>query len=240
MDEEETIYNLIPKPPPVIVKGPLHVSKYAGDTTFMTAKKRAHGTMGEPKEKLQKSPEEFLKKRAVCRDLPPKKEVSPHGNTTLKRPPVPSANETLKVKDPPKKNYILENWKKAPQTKKLHPEKPVTFYTEKPEFGKVPKYLDKVKKQSQAEAEYWDEVRESMMPEDTETRCRLLSEEERLEILEGLQSNLADVKRRYAALSFGQDNLSFRRKKEEMESQMAQLESDIATFERQNVYITEN
>ena len=79
-----------------------------------------------------------------------------------------------------------------------------------------------------------------MMPEDTETRCRLLSEEERLEILSGLQSNLADVKRRYAALSFGQDNLSFRRKKEEMETQMAQLETDIATFERQNVYITEN
>jgi hypothetical protein len=50
---------------------------------------------------------------------------------------------------------------------------------------------------------------------------------------------LADVKRRYSALSLGQDHLSYRKRKEAMEAQMAQLEADITTFSRQNVYITE-
>jgi hypothetical protein len=96
-----------------------------------------------------------------------------------------------------------------------------------------------VKKEAASEAAYWDEVRESMMPEDTETRCRLLSEPERLKLLEGLQANLADVKRRYGALSFGQDHMSFRQRKEKMDTDMAELENDIRTFSRQNIYITE-
>ena len=94
-------------------------------------------------------------------------------------------------------------------------------------------------KEFKSENAYWDEVRESMLPEDTETRCRLLSEEERLEILEGLNANLADLKKRYASMSFGQDHLSFRKRKESMEADMAQIEADIKTFSRANVYITE-
>jgi hypothetical protein len=78
-----------------------------------------------------------------------------------------------------------------------------------------------------------------MMPEDTETRCRLLTDDERFKILAGLQANLADIKRRYAAMSFGQDHLSFRKRKEGMEAQMQQLETDISTFSRANVYVTE-
>jgi hypothetical protein len=96
-----------------------------------------------------------------------------------------------------------------------------------------------VTREARSEAAYWDEVREKLLPEDNETRCRLLEESERLGILEGLQANLADVKRRYGALSFGQDHESFRKRKEGMEAQMAQLEADIVTFSRANVYVTE-
>lgn len=242
MDEEETIYNLIPKPPPVIVKGPLHRSQFDGVTGFCTATKRAHGTMGLTKEQLKIAPENFLKKGSRCKGLGAAPEVKPHGNETLKKPPVPTAKETAKApqQSKVKRNYILENWKSAPKTKQLHPQPKETFYTEKKDYGKVPKYLNRVKKEAAEEAAYWDEVRESMMPEDTETRCRLLTEEERLEILNGLQANLADVKKRYGAMSFGQDHMSFRKRKEAMEAEMAQLEADITTFSRQNVYITEN
>ena len=133
-----------------------------------------------------------------------------------------------------------ERTQDAPKTKKLHPEKPETFYVDKPDYGQVPRYLDRVKDEYQAEAEYWDEVREAMQPEDHETRCRLLSEEERVRILEGLQANLAENKRKYATLSWGQDNLTFRRKKQQMEEEAAQLEAESQLFERQTVYITEH
>ena len=241
-DEPESIYNLIPKPPPVVVKQPLHVSKYAGSHQFETVKKRDHGTMGQTKDQLKKeySPQNYLKKHSRAVDLPPKDRSAPKPKGNISKPPVPRKDEIPKMQGTQKKNYIVENWKQAPKTKKLHPEKEQTWYTDKKDFGKRPKYLDRVIDEYQAENQFWDEVRESMAPEDTETRCRLLSEEERLNILEGLKANMADIKRRYAALSFGQDNLSFRQKKEGMEAEMAQLEKDITTFSRANVYVTES
>jgi hypothetical protein len=238
-DEIETIYNLIPKPPPVIVKEPLHVSSFAGSTTFDTVRKRGHGTMGEPADVIFKDPKNYIKKKSRCRDLPIPSPVPPHGQVTLTKPPVPRQADLSPQTLPTKPDFILENWKSAPKTRKLHPEKPTTWYTDKPDFGKTPKYLSRVKTESQNEAAYWDGVRETMVPEDTETRCRLLSEEERLKVLRGLQANVADMKKRYGAMSFGQDHLSFRKRKEGMEAQMAQLETDIVTFSRANVYITE-
>ena len=239
-DDEETIYNLIPKPPPELVKAPLHKSKYRGTNTFDTAKKLPHATMGEPGDVIRKDPKvDYLKKGSRCRNLGPPSPHSPHGQSTLKRPPVPRQNDIPKSKSPMKKNLILENWKNAPKTKKLHPEKPVTWYTDKKDFGKVPEYLSKVKREYEDENAYWDEVREAMLPEDYEPRCRLLSEQERQEILEGLNANLNDLKKRYGSMSFGMDHLSFRKRKVDMEREMAQIEADIKTFSRQNVYITE-
>jgi hypothetical protein len=238
-EDEESIYNLIPKPPPVIVKEPLHVSQFDGITGFATVQKRPHATMGEPADHIHKDPHDFLKKRSLRHDLPPKPIVPSHGNATLLKPPVPLPKVSRSV-ELPRRDFILENWRAAPKTTRLHPEVIPTFYTQKKDFGKVPRYLNRVKKETSAESAYWQEVRESMMPEDTETHCRLVSEEERIELLNGLQANLADIKRRYSALSFGQDHISFRKRKEKMEADMAQLEADIATFSRQNVYITEN
>jgi hypothetical protein len=70
-------------------------------------------------------------------------------------------------------------------------------------------------------------------------RFRLLSEDERLDVLVGLQGNLADVKQRYAAFPLGQNHLSFRKRKAAMEREMDLLEADIATFSPSRMYVTE-
>jgi hypothetical protein len=239
-DEVETIYNLIPKPPPVIVKDPLYVCRFAGSTAFNTVKKRHHATMGEPHDLIRKDPKDYLKKRSRRRDLPPRHRTPPHGQATLRRPPVPRQAELDPVVLPEKPDFILENWRNAPHTRKLHPPTVKRWYTDKPDFGRSPKYLERVTGESRREAAYWDGVRQDMLPEDTETRCKLLTDDGRTKILAGLQANLADIKKRYAAMSFGQDHLSFRKRKEGMEAQMQQLETDIATFSRVNVYVTES
>jgi hypothetical protein len=137
--------------------------------------------------------------------------VQPHGNATLLQPPAapPAVSRSAEL---PHRDFILENWRPAPKGRWFNPTVTPTFYTQKPGYGKVPRYLNRVKKESAYEAAYWQEMRESMMPEDTETRCRLLTEEEIIEILDGVQANLAGIKRRYGALSFGQDHISFRRR----------------------------
>jgi hypothetical protein len=239
-DEPESIYRLIPKPPPVVVKEPLYVSKFHGSTAFNTAKTRAHATMGETAEQMHRDPKDFLKKRSGRQDLPPRPVVSSHGNATLRRPPVPRAATRRSAPATPAKDFVLENWRSAPHTKQLHPEVPEVRYTQKRDFGKAPRYLNRVKREVADESAYWQGVRETMLPEDEEPRCRLVPEEERLEILGGLMANLADVRKRYTALPMGEDNIGFRQRKARMEQEMTQLERDIATFSRQSVYITEN
>jgi hypothetical protein len=232
-EEEESIYNLVPKPPPVIVKGPLYVSRFDGLTPSVTVKPAQHATMGRPASMIRSDPKDFLRKHSVCRDLPPPPAARPLVKPAVRLPQVSRSAEL------PPRNFILEEWRSAPKTRRLHPEAPPTFYVDKPDFGRVPRYLNRVTRQAAAESAYWEGVRQANMPEDTETRCRLLGEDERLEILAGLQANLADAKRRYGALSFGQDHISFRKRKEKLEADLAQLEADIATFSRQNIYITE-
>jgi hypothetical protein len=201
-------------------------------------KKHGHATFGEPKEAIAKDSKEFLKKRSRRKDLPPRPRAGIQVNPPLEKPPVPRQREIPASPQHVQKDLLTDNWKSASKTKVLHQDKPQTWYMEKPDFGKSPRYLKKVTEEAHNEAPYWDQVRESMMPEDTETRCRLLSQEERAKILDGLQLNLADNKKRYAALSFGQDHMSFRKRKEGMEQQAAQLEADMATMSRQNVYVT--
>lgn len=222
LDEEETIYNLVPKPPPVIERPPKYVSPYANTTssTIKVVQRKGHATMGETPEKLKAGLSHWMK----AHEREPKIPKMPN-----KAPP--------RERSPPiKDNPNPARKRQQPVQRRKHKE----WQPTKDKLGKHPAYLDRVQKESIEETAYWDDLRERMLPEDTETRCRVLPEDERLAILEGLRENLADNKRRYAALSFGQDNLSFRRKKEELEREAAQLEADIKVFERQHVYVTEN
>jgi hypothetical protein len=238
-DEPESIYSLIPKPPPVVIKEPLYVSRHAGSTAFDTVKKRPHATMGEPLDVFRRDPKDFLQKRARCRDLPPKPDSPRRPRDSLARSPVPRQREIPQTPQRQKRDFVLENWRNAPKTPQLHPPVQKIHYTEKRDYGKTPKYLKRVQQEAANEAAYWDDVRETMMPRPSEPHCRLLSEDDRLEILRGLQANLADVRKRYAALPLGQDTLSFRKRKEAMEAQMAQLEADISAFSRRSIYVTE-
>ena len=172
-----------------------------------TVKHQRHATMGQTKEQMWKSPKDFLKKGSRC-GCPendtcdsPRKDSCRRSQSTrrstrgsnLEKPPVPS-RVVSKTPTKSSRNFIYENWKNAPKTKQLHPEQPERYYTDKQNFGKVPKYLSRVKKEYQAEGAYWQEMRESLMPHDTEMRCRLLSDDERLGILNGLHKNYSELK----------------------------------------------
>ena len=237
-DDEETIYGLIPKPPPKTAKGPLYRSKFRHTYNFESVPTAAHATMGEPLDFFRRTPDKFLRKGSRCpnisHDFEPVHEPRP-----LVKPPVPSAR-VGRTAPRRQRNFILENWKSAPLTRKLHPERPEIDWTKRKGFGKVPKYLNRVRQEAMDEQAYWDQERERLQPQDREPRCRLLSDEERIKVLTGLQQNLDSMKQFYNSMPFGHDNLSFIRKKTELEAQMSQLERDIATFSKKNIYVTED
>lgn len=67
---------------------------------------------------------------------------------------------------------------------------------------------------------------------------RLLSEEERVELLAQLQAKWERVNRAYSCLPLVCDTDPAKRRKEAHEAELAQLETDIATLRRGNVLVS--
>lgn len=66
VETEESIYNLIPREAEVVVKPPLHQSKFketSKETITNNPKKKPHATMG-PLKVEKKAPTEFVKKHS--------------------------------------------------------------------------------------------------------------------------------------------------------------------------------
>lgn len=254
--QEESIYNLIPKPQIIPPKPPQHESKFKEVVREEhKAKKQDHRTMGYAKEPVPK-PNEFLK--AHEKEFKPK-EVDSTARKERKeeprKPPVPDP-----VKDRPllglktNKNFISQNAvdtimavpknpeKNLVDTRKgdkfpLDPSGLAPVYVKKKNFGSVPEYIIERKEESaKARAEY-----EAYMSEYFKKGAlRAMSEEEREAILNGLKQNWDDLHHKYQSLSVVIDTIPKRVKKEKLEADMKALEKDIDLLQRHKlIYIAD-
>jgi len=111
-------------------------------------------------------------------------------------------------------------------------------------YGKVPAYLEKVKGEIQDEYNYIMQMQEAATEEmDAEGgdygRTRMLSENERIEMLNGLKTNWDRINKAYQTLSFTLDTPAKKQRKEEFEAQLEQLERDIERLSKRNVFVEE-
>jgi hypothetical protein len=253
--QEESIYNLIPKPQVIPPKPPKYDSKFKESVREEVQRvKQDHRTMGYAKEPVPK-PNEFLKAHEKEFKLPePDRNAKPHQNET-KRPPVPDP-----VKDRPllgvktNKNFISQN---AVDTIMAVPKKPernlvdtrrgdkfpldpsgmAPVYVKKKDFGSTPNYIIQRKEEtSKAQAEY-----EAYMAEYFKKGAlRTMSEDEREAILNGLKQNWDELHHKYQSLSVVTDTIPKRIKKEKLETDMKLLEKDIDLLQRhQLIYIAD-
>ena len=79
----------------------------------------------------------------------------------------------------------------------------------KPDYGKVPAYLEKVKEEVKREYEHMEQQMQAseFAPHDG---LRMLSEYERLEILNGLKAKWAALNKQYQTMSFTIDTINKR------------------------------
>jgi len=270
---EESIYSLIPekveKPP----KPTMYRSKYPADSaptssTFGRAAaaqiyptnmggdydvpptnhrfKQGGSTFGSTNEHYS-DPTTFLRKSAKPSLPPPRKfeygdkrfpdvaETSRSGSTQAPRQP---------------KNFIADNamsvikngFNDGASAAKV--DKPVTNYLKKQEYGQVPRYLGKVKKEVAAEKEY---IREAMAAERemqmaNQPKMKVLPEEERLRLLDQLKKKWEAVNKQYQGMTHlvSLDTIGKTRRKEEYESQLQQLEKSIEKLSKKFVFVQEN
>lgn len=114
-------------------------------------------------------------------------------------------------------------------------------YTKKVDYGKVPAYLDEVKREIQRENDMIDEfVRENQqLQQDEGEQVDPISEEERLELIDALKAKWDHVNKNYQKIVHNVifDTQGKVRRKETYENQLTQIEKDIETLQRGRILI---
>lgn len=249
---DESVYNLIPRNPPKLVKGDRHASKFKSNIKNESASSRyPYKTMG-PAKVPAPNTDQFLKKSKPEDKSSDEKFKYP--DQDRRRPPVPKQDDKPMMGIRTNKNFIttnaVENIMSVPrkpennfcdtrhgdkqplETSGLHPK-----YTNKKEFGKCPIYLKKRQEEiAQAQQEYDDYVQDYFR----RGAMIKLSNEERESILNGLKTNWEALHHDYQGLSVVTDTAPKKYRKERMEAEMKALERDIELIEKHGVIYIAN
>lgn len=147
----------------------------------------------------------------------------------------------LKSKPPTElsKNFVtsnaVENILSVPKPRA----KPVDWKA-KPNYGKVPPYLQKIKKKISDEYEYIRSMQQSAEESGPEG-MRQLEEGERLELIEQLKAKWDEVNATYQRTSVlslaALDTIGKVKRKEKYEAQLAQIERDIEKLSKKVVFV---
>jgi len=116
-----------------------------------------------------------------------------------------------------------------------------TDWLQKKDFGQVPKYLSKIKKEISDEYEYIRSMQQQEEEEQAAGGMHLLPEEERLKLIDDLKSKWDAVNATYqqsSVLSLASlDTIGKVKRKEMYEAQLAQIEKDIEKLSKKFVYV---
>merc|ERR1711912_146427 len=236
--QEESIYCLIPpviEPPP---KPPLYRSKYPGS---VPANKKASATMG-PLKVAPPEPTKYLKAYTREDNKLPEPRKFEYTDVKTRKTGVPTREEKPVMGLVTSKNFItcnaVENILAVPKKTDVRQ----VPYMNKKGYGKVPAYLEKVKGEIQDEYNYIMQMQEAAVEEmGDETgeggRTRMLSENERLEMLNGLKTNWDRINKAYQTLSFTLDTPATKQRKEEFEAQLEQIERDIERLSKHTIFV---
>lgn len=264
IETEESIYNLIPPEEYKATKGKLYKSKHSpgvaptGSTFCLktTSKPGVSNLNGEVEpqgsnhtnlggsshwgKKLGEAkpqPTTFMKKNdAVTRTAG--KTKGEFAGKEKRRPPVPKKEEKPIMGLTSDKNYIVanavENILAAPKVK----ENNGIDYSKKKDYGQIPKYLQKIKKEIDQEYEL---VREMQMDEEQQKDKEkfLLPDDEREELIAALKKKWEVVHKTYQEITHVQkiDTVGLRRKKENCESELKQIEKDIEKLTKKFIFV---
>ncbi|VVC29824.1 Enkurin domain [Cinara cedri] len=247
MDEcRENIKNLIPKPIVAVVKPPMHRSVFTESVKRgYNMNKDCHRTMGYAKVHLD-PPSQFLKKNTRIVIRPSVEKVK----CDKKSPRVPKLAPPGEPR--PKKNIIAENIVAVKRTLPPLSKHNVQdtkdghvidlknaglepTYVCKKNYGKTPKYIIKMYKEKEMARQKEEErIRTIKRP------YRLLPQEERLELLNGLKTNWAELYKEFLLLPMITDTVPKINRKSMLDKELGSLEKDIDLLERNlNIYVEE-
>jgi len=240
----ESIYNLIPKPKQGAEKKLIYRSKYDPNAPLTGSTFGLHGTtvtVGNGVQELKKTrkinctfgpnpekpnPTQFLRKgtrRSLIKGSPSKKVK--HSSV---KPPVPSSGDKPVMGILTNTNFIESNVHEAIMQEPKNVKKAERLFIEKETYGKIPKYLSKVRNEVQREKEIIEEhVKRN--GQSTEIEYEVMDEDERQMLINALKAKWDAVNCNYQKICFRTTLLSLgdMNRKEAQEAELQQLEEDI-------------
>mmetsp|Transcript_24973 Transcript_24973/g.63003 ORF Transcript_24973/g.63003 Transcript_24973/m.63003 type:complete len:291 (-) Transcript_24973:205-1077(-) len=231
---EESVYSLIPEPYMPPPKKPLYRSNF---NEAPAHPKKPAATFGQPHTNVDAK--QFLKKgqSAVPTLRNPVAVGVTRRNTAPMKAGVPNRNDKPVMGLVSQKNFVTAN--AVDNILAVPPPRPAgeVNYLEKEDYGQVPTYLDGVKKQIHDEYELIRMIEEEANKEELE-HVEMLSEQERKGLLDGLKQTWEMINREYQGLSFTLDTESKKKRKEECEQKLTQIEKDIGFLSKKFVFLT--
>mmetsp|Transcript_38576 Transcript_38576/g.102019 ORF Transcript_38576/g.102019 Transcript_38576/m.102019 type:complete len:278 (+) Transcript_38576:89-922(+) len=223
-----------------------HMSNMAGELDSKPVANRATGIMGKAPGVTRNDPNEFMRAGARTEKVLSLLEVKKVAPETLQptklsvknKPDVPRRDEAPVMNLCTSKNYVVAN---AVETILAAPKKlpdNAKDYLKKEDFGKVPKYLQHVKKDIQAEYDYIGQLQQAQY-EAQQPQVRAMDENERLALIDGLKAKWESVNTEYQAQTHltKLDTMGKIKRKEKFEAQLAQIEKDIEKLNRKNIVV---
>ena len=206
-------------------------------------KKKDTATFGKPLNSQVADPAEFLRGGQKVQRVPARVDVTKFSFDSVvdKKSAVPRRTEKPVMGLQSSKNFVTAN---AIETILSEPRKmggvPVQ-YAKRQGYGKVPKYLQTVKKQIAEEKEAVAATLAATHQQNTAQQggMLVLPERERVTLLRQLKSKWASVNERYQTLPCVLDTPAKRARKEKYEDALSMLERDIDLLSKQTVIIAE-
>lgn len=199
-----------------------------------TAKHLQHRTFGFAEIPLP-SPDKFLRKDEGIRQNYIRPKTS-HPRCTLRRPPIPHLDELKKAQSmqnlDEEKNFMRININRAksavlrskPGPRCFEQTPPVYIRTEK--YGNVPRYLHRITDQLRR-MELAEKKRQEELAGKQDENVRVVTRDEKLELLKGLQKNWDGLQEEYKRMPLLIDTVPKMIRKTKLENNLKSLERDI-------------
>lgn len=157
-----------------------------------------------------------------------------------RRPPVPKKDEVLKLETRKEKNFLQENRQNAQQplhTNASSSHRETEQVVRHTNYGKVPEYIIKRNKQRHQREEL--ERMEMEYRSECPPGMTIMDEHERLETVDILKQSYEKLNRDLHSMSIVSDSLKLRKKREQLERKLKEVEEAISVFSKNTVYIAE-
>eukprot|EP00750_Incisomonas_marina_P001605 INCI11346.1.p2 GENE.INCI11346.1~~INCI11346.1.p2 ORF type:complete len:246 (-),score=52.71 INCI11346.1:280-1017(-) len=226
----ESIYNLIPQQERQVQKPAMYRSKHKPtqkvDSTFNTKKVTTRRLTTE-----KPDPKKFLTRKSGLGHT--RSQSAPEGQTrkprTHQKPTVPRRTEKPILGLQSSKDFVVGNAVENILAVPMRRQAPKVNYLKKKDYGRVPEYLQHVKKDIQEEKRVIDEYFGDQQSYEQQQQGEMLSDRERNDVLRKLKAKWANANERYQKITHNTilDTIGKVRRKEQCEKELEQLQKDI-------------